>query len=394
MQYDFDRVINRKNTNSSKWDNVGPRTGNPDALPMWVADMDFPSPEPIKQMLRERVEQGIYGYPYRTNGFKKATKRWILKQHGVELKEEWMVFTTGVVPILYTVLEAFSEEGDEVILQQPVYHPFRHAVMDLKRTISNNSLVYVNGRYEIDFENLEKRASSPKAKVMFFCSPHNPGGRCWTKEEVERVCDICYRHHVLLVSDEIHADFLFFGKKHTPSAIGNPQWEQNTILCYAPTKTFNIAGLRGSCAVIPNEQIRSRFEYQIKCNDSVQECLFSLPAYEIAYTQCDEYLEQLLPYLEENIRYLDCFLREHMPKIKLVQPDATFLMWLDCSELGMEAEALYDFFIQKAAVGISRGNSFGEEGGQFVRLNIGCPRAILQQGLAQLKAQYDLLEDR
>lgn len=391
MQYNFDEIICRKNTNSSKWDNIEACVGNADAIPMWVADTDFVAPEPIRKMLEERVRHGIFGYPYRTDAFRAATKRWILKQHNVELQEEWMVFTTGVVPIIYTAIEAFTAPGDEIIIQQPVYHPFIHAIHDQKRTLSNNALLYKNGRYSIDFEDLEQRAAHPEAKLMIFCSPHNPVGRCWTKEEVERVCRICAENNVLLISDEIHSDLVLFGNRHTPAAIGNRMFEANTILCYAPSKTFNIAGIRGSCAVIPNPELRKRFEYQLLCNNSVQECLFSLPAYVTAYTECDEYLEQLLPYIEGNVVFFKEYLAAHMPKIRLVEPEATFLMWLDCTELGLSKDALYDFIINRCRIGISRGESFGKEGEQFVRMNIACPRATLKQALEQMRCAYEEL---
>lgn len=224
MHYDFDQVICRKNTNSSKWDNVKARVGNADAIPMWVADGDFVAPEPIRRMLEERVRHGIFGYPYRTDAFRSATKRWILKQHHVELQEEWMVFTTGVVPIIYTMIQAFTEPGDEIIIQQPVYHPFIHAIRDHKRTLSNNALRYENGRYTIDFEDLAQRAARPEAKLMVFCNPHNPVGRCWSKDEVDRVARICAENNVLLISDEIHSDLMLFGSRHTPAA----DWQQGS----------------------------------------------------------------------------------------------------------------------------------------------------------------------
>lgn len=388
MKYDFDQLIDRRNTNSSKWDNVGKRVGNANAIPMWVADADFVSPEPIRTMLEERVHHGIYGYPYRTDDFKAATKRWIIKQHNVELQEDWMVFTTGVVPVIYTIIEAFTAPGDEIIIQQPVYHPFIHAINDQKRTLSNNALIYRDGGYTIDFDGLELRAARSKAMLMVFSNPHNPVGRCWTREEVDKVCRICLDNNVLLISDEIHSDLMLFGNRHSPAAIGNAGFESNTILCYAPTKTFNIAGLRGSCAVIPNKEIRERFEYQLLCNNSVQECLFSLPAYVTAYTKCDDYLDQLIPYIEGNVAYLDRHLSAFMPKIKLVRPEATFLMWLDCSGLRLDKDSLYDFFINRCLVGISRGEDFGNDGEQFVRMNIACPRATLEKALDQIYAEY------
>ncbi|MEG1525405.1 MAG: MalY/PatB family protein [Clostridia bacterium] len=389
LRYDFDQIIDRTHTNSSKWDNVGARLGNANAIPMWLADADFVSPEPVKKMLEERVRHGIYGYPYRTDDFQAATKRWILKQHHIELQENWMVFTTGVVPIIYTAIEAFTEAGDEIIIQQPVYHPFIHAIQDQNRIISNNALLYVDGRYTIDFDDLARRAASKKAKLMVFCNPHNPVGRCWSREEVDRVSQICLDNQVLLISDEIHSDLMLFGHRHSPAAIGNDGFERNTILCYAPSKTFNIAGLRGSCAVIVNAETRQRFSYQLRCNDSVQESLFSIPAYVTAYTMCDDYLEQMLPYLEGNIRYLDAYLKEHMARIRLVRPEATYLMWLDCAGLGLEKEALYDFIINRCLVGVSRGDGFGAEGGSFVRMNIACPRITLERALNQMRNEYE-----
>lgn len=393
MQYDFDAIIDRRHTNSVKWDGVGERLGNPDAIPMWVADADFVSPEPVRRVLEQQVRHGIYGYPARSEQFQRATIDWAARRYGAALQADWLVFTIGIVPILYTMVQAATQPGDEVIVQQPVYHPFMNAVRDQGRRISNNALLYREGRYDIDFEDLERRAARPEAKLMFFCNPHNPVGRAWTKEEVDRVCRICLENHVLLVSDEIHADLTLFGRRHHTAAVGTPAYEQNTVLCYAPSKTFNIAGIRGSCAVIPNGEVRSRFLHRLRCNDSVQESLFSLPAYVAAYTQCDDYLAQLLPYLEGNVRYLADFLQTHMPRIRLVQPGATYLMWLDCSGLGLRKDALYDFFINRSLVGVSPGEGFGSGGEQFVRMNIACPRATLERACGQLRQQYALLFD-
>jgi len=392
MKYNFDRIIDRHHTNCAKWDVVGQVSGNPDAIPMWVADGDFQAPQPIIDMLAARVQHGVFGYPCRTPDFTEATKRWIKKQHGVELKKEWQVFTLGVVPIIYTAIQTFTEPGDEIIVQRPVYHPFMAAAEDLGRVVSNNALLYQDGNYSIDFDDLERRASNPKTKLMVFCNPHNPVGRAWTKEEVDRVCQICFENGVLLISDEIHSDLLFFGNKHHPAAFGNADFERNTIVCYAPTKTFNIAGLRGSCAVIPNEELRNRFVNQLKCNDSVQESLFSIPSYVCAYTECDEYLEQLLPYLEGNITYFYEFVQKNMPKIRTKKPEATYLMWLDCSALGLEKDALYDFFANRAGIAVNHGEGFGKEGELFVRINLACPRSVVEQACAQLLEAYLSLE--
>lgn len=388
MKYDFDSIIERKNTRSSKWDNVGPRTGNSDALPMWVADMDFVCPQPVVDAVIARAQHPVYGYTYEMDDVKEVTKSWIAKRHGWEIDPKWVVFSTGVCPVLNTAIQCFSDVGDEIIIQRPVYHPFGFAVTDNDRVISDNSLIYEAGRYTVDFEDLERRAASPKAKVMILCNPHNPVGRCWTPEELTRMAEICLRHDVIMVSDEIHSDLMLFGSKHTPVASLDPRFAMNVITCYAPSKTFNIAGIRGSGIVIPNPEIREKIQKRFKQNRTIQENIFAAPAYIAAYTQSEDYLEQLLAYLEGNVRYLDEFLKEKMPKIKLVRPEALYLMWLDCRELGLAQEELDRFFIFDSRVAINKGTMFGEEGGGFERINVGCPQAILKTGLEQLYAEY------
>lgn len=386
-----DEVIVRKGTQSSKWDNVGARVGNAEALPMWVADMDFTCPQPVVDAILRRAQHPVYGYTYIIPEFYSSTIRWIKRQHGWELEKDWLVFATGVVPVMNTIIQEFTQEGDEVIIQQPVYHPFGFAVNDNKRILSNNELIYENGRYAIDFEDLERRAASPKAKLMIICNPHNPVGRVWRRQELEQMADICLKHEVLMVVDEIHSDLILNGFHHIPLASLKEEYAMNSVTCYAPSKTFNCAGLRGSGLVIPNPEIRKRLENRFKRNRSIQQNVFALPAYVAAYTKCEDYLEQLIVYLEGNVKYLDRFLKTHMPKIHLVEPEATYLMWLDCRELGLTPDELADFFINKSLVAVSRGDGFGAAGGQFVRLNIGCPRVTLEQGLAQVLAQYNTL---
>lgn len=388
MKYNFDEIINRKCTSSSKWDNVGPRVGNPNALPMWVADMDFRCPQPVIDAVIQRAKHMIYGYPYVTDDFREALIHWVEKRHKWVIKPEWIVFSTGVVPVFNTVIQEFTNVGDKVIIQRPVYHPFGFAVDDNNREISDNSLIYKDGKYTIDFEDLERKAKDPKTKVMIFCNPHNPVGRVWNKEELLKVADICLQNHVILISDEIHSDLMLFGHKHIPLASLGEAYAMNTITCYAPSKTFNTAGLRGSGIVIPNSQLRERLEKRFKQNRSIQQNIFALPGFVAAYNQCEDYLEQLIPYLEENVRFLEKFLHENMPKIKLVYPEGTYLMWLDCSAMGIQGDKLADFFIQKAGVAINRGDGFGKEGAAFVRLNIGCPRKTLEKGLNLILSEY------
>lgn len=391
MKYDFDKVIERRETQSSKWDNVGSRVGNPDALPMWVADTDFQAPQPVVDAVVKRAQHPIYGYTFVVPEFQKVTVDWIKRRHGWKIQSEWLVFATGVVPVMNTMAQIYSEPGDEIVIQQPVYPQFANAVRDTGRIISDNGLLYKNGHYEIDFDDLERRASSPKAKLMFFCNPHNPSGRVWNVEELEKVAEICLRHHIILVNDEIHSDLIMFGHRHTPLASLNKRYAGMTVTCYAPSKTFNTAGLRGSGIVVPNPEIRAKLEKQFKKNRAIQQNIFALPAYIAAYTECDDYLEQLLAYLEGNALYIEKFLKEKMPKIKMVHPEATYLAWLDCSEMGMEGDALADFFINRCKVAINRGDSFGPEGKKFVRLNFGCPRITLEKGLGQIYAEYQKL---
>lgn len=392
MKYNFDEVINRKNTQSSKWDNVGARVGNSEALPMWVADTDFRCPQPVVNAVKARAEHMIYGYPYTVQEFKDSTINWIRKRHGWEIKPDWIVFATGIVPVFNTMIQAFTEVGDEVIIQRPVYHPFGFSIVDNDRVISDNSLIYENGQYRIDFDDLERRAANPKAKLMILCNPHNPVGRVWMKEDLVKISEICLRYNVILISDEIHSDLIFFGNKHIPVASLDEKYAMNTVSCYAPSKTFNIAGLRGSGIVVPNPKLRKGLEEQFKKNRSIQQNVFALPAYIAAYNECEDYLEQLITYLENNVDFLEHFLKTKMPKIKLVKPEGTYLMWLDCCEMGLSGDALADFFINKCLVAINRGDGFGPEGANFVRLNIGCPQATLAQGLCQILEQYKIWE--
>ena len=388
MKYNFDEHIERKGTQCSKWDNVGARTGNADALPVWVADTDFSCPRPILDAVRKRAEHPIFGYPIVTQDFRDATIHWVEKRHGWKLESDWIVYASGIVPVLNTLVQQYTEPGDEVIIQRPVYHPFGYAVDDNNRVISDNRLLYRDGRYTIDFDDLERRASSPRAGIMLFCSPHNPGGRVWTEEELRKVAEICLRNNVVLVSDEIHSDLVLFGHRHIPAASLDERYAMNTVTCFAPSKTFNIAGLRASGIVVPNPEIRAALELQFKRNRTVAQNSFSIPAYVAAYEECEDYLTQLLPYLEGNMRFLDEFLKANMPKIKLVPPESTFLAWLDCRETGLTGESLNDFFIHECKVGVSRGNSFGSAGSDFARVNVGCPRATLEKAMNMILEQY------
>lgn len=389
MKYDFDEIIDRRHTGSSKWDNVGPRIGSPDALPMWSADMDFRCPQPIIDAVIRRAQHPVYGYPFVTDDFYTSTIRWMDRRYGWKLEREWLVFATGIIPVFNTMIQALTEKGDKVIISRPVFHNFSAAILDNERVVSNNRLLYRDGRYTIDFDDLRRRAEDPAARMFILCNPHNPIGREWSREDLLEISEICSENNVLLICDEIYADVMLSGNRHTPvGMLGSESMRRNVITCCAPSKAFGCAGLRASAVIVPDPRLRALLNERFKMNRSIQQNDFALPAYAAAYTECDDYLEQLLPYLEKNLAFLRAYLREKMPKIRLVEPDATFLAWLDCSELGLSGDELAHFIIHECGVAVIRGDSFGPEGSSFFRLNIGCPTATLEKGLELIHAQY------
>ena len=391
MAYDFDRVINRKNTLSSKWDNVGVRVGNPNALPMWVADMDFACPQPVLDAVQKRAALGIYGYAFLPQEFRTVTERWMQLRHKWDISGAQVLHASGTMPVLHAAVQAFTLPGEQVIIQRPVYYPFTHAVEEQGRQVSDNALVENNGRWEIDFEDLQRRAENPKAKLMFLCSPHNPVSRVFTREELTKIAEICLQNKVLLVSDEIHSDFVFSGYSHIPVASLSKAIAKNTITTISPSKTFNTAGLNIASAIVFDEDIAARLQRVQTNNRANPLSAFGLDAYLAAYGQGEEYVNRLVAYLEESVAYLDGFLKENTPKIKLTKPEGTYLMWLDCREMGLNKQELDDFFTQKSAVALDMGWWFGTNGTGFMRMNIACPRSILMQGLNQIKDAYGAL---
>jgi len=390
MVYNFDEVIDRRNTQSQKWDNMG-RLGNADALPMWIADMDFPCPKPVIDAVIARAKHPVYAYPKVDDSFYKVTADWIKRHYGWEIDPAWAVFTVGITPIYNNLIIALTDPGDKIIIQPPVYQCFPEAVLNNGREISANMLLYKDGKYSIDFEDLEKRAADPKAKIMILCNPHNPVGRVWSQDDLLRIAKICYDNKVLLISDEIHADFMLFGSRHTPVASLNAEYAKNIVTCYSPTKTFNIAGIRCAAIIIPDEKLRAAMNKQLRAVRANELSIFAQPAYTAAYTQCDDYAEQLCRYLEGNVEYAGSFVKEHLPKIKMVRPEATYLAWFDCTQLGMTSAQLNDFFLHKANLGVMIGDSFGATEFHFMRMNIACPRSLLEKGMQQFLAAYNTL---
>lgn len=391
---EFDKVIERRGTGSTKWDNLTMRVSNPNALPMWVADSDFACAQPIVDAIVKRAAHPIYGYAYVPPEFAQVTASWLSRRHDWQIDPDWVLFSPGVVPALSLAVQTFTEPGDEVIIQRPVYHPFSNVVRENGRNVSSNQLIWRDGRYEVDFVDLERRAKSPKAKLMLLCSPHNPCGRVFTEQELARMVEICIENHVLIVSDEIHADIVYKGHVHTVVAGLNPLWGRHVITCHAPSKTFNIAGLEASAVIVPDKALRDRMRRALETAHINVPNAFAMAGYLAAYSQCDEYLNKQLEYLEANVEYVDRVLREKMPKIHLVEPEATYLLWLDCRELGLSAAEITEFFVEEAAIAINPGDLFGPEGAGFVRINIACPRAIVEQAMRQLKEAYDKREMR
>ena len=385
MKYDFDTIIERRNTNSYKWDRTEQRVGIKDVLPLWVADMDFQSPLPIIEALKKRIEHGIFGYTFIPDSCYEAIIVWMKKRYGWEINKEWIVFTPGVVPSFYWVVNTYTHSGDSVLVQPPVYYPFFSAVTYNGCQLVENSLQYKDGHYQIDFEDLGKKLRSPRTKVLILCSPHNPVGRVWAQEELSRLGELCLKHQVMICSDEIHADLIFPGSKHIPVAMLSDEIAQNTVTCMAANKTFNIAGLTTGFMIIPNRQLRIEFSHTVQNTGIGLLNLLGPLATEVAYTQGEEWLEQLLVYLQDNLEFLTRFVEERIPKIKVIKPEGCYLAWLDCRELNLNDAELKNFMLKKARVWLNDGPTFGKGGSGFQRLNFGCPRSILEKALLRIE---------
>ncbi len=379
----FDQVIERRNTSSVKWDLVEQLYGSGDVLPMWVADMDFPAPKPVVDAIVARAQHGVYGYTTRPGSAYDAIEQWASTRHRWMIEREWISFSPGVVPALAFLLDALSEPGQKVIIQPPVYHPFAFTIRENGREIVNNHLIFENGQYRMDFEDLERKASEG-ARLMILCSPHNPVGRVWTREELARLGEICFAHGITVISDEIHSDLILPGKEHTPFASIGPEFAENSVVCTAPSKTFNLAGLQTSVVIIPNKELRERYNAVLDRLHLGLPNTFGLTAMEAAYRHGGEWLDELRGYVSENLRYLRDFLEREAPAIKVVQPEGTYLVWLDCRELGLDTEGLARFMREDAKVGLDDGHIFGPGGDGFERINIACPRSVLQEGLERI----------
>ena len=386
VTYDFDRIVDRRNTDCLKYDFAVQRGRPKDVLPFWVADMDFSIAQEIEDALVKRCQHGIFGYSEATDGYFAALQNWYLKHFNWHVQRPWLIKTPGVVFALAMAVKAFTEPGDGVLVQQPVYYPFTEVIRDNDREVVNAPLALVNGHYEIDFADLEQKLANPKVKLMFLCSPHNPVGRVWTKEELLKVGDLCLKYNVITVSDEIHSDFVWDDNAHTPFATLGEEYQQNCIVCTAPSKTFNLAGLQVSNIFIPNQKLRRAFRKQIDAAGYSQLNTLGLVACQAAYTYGEEWLTQVKAYIRSNITFVDDYLKQNLPQIKMLPIEGTYLVWLDCSALGMTADEREQWLWHEAKLWLDGGGIFGKEGEAFERINVACPRATLLQGLEQLKA--------
>lgn len=380
MKYDFDKKVVRRNTGCIKWD-----LGDESVIPMWVADMDFETPQPVIDAVKKRAEHGIYGYSFLQDSYYEALINWMNKRHGWKVQKEWIAFAPGVVPAVNMLVRALTQPGDKVIIQSPVYYPFYKAVTNNGCQVIENPLIYEKGRYFMDFEDLERKIKDDRVKLLILCSPHNPVGRVWTREELTKLGNLCLKYEVLIISDEIHSDLIYSGNKHIPFASLSQQFAENSIVCTAPSKTFNLAGLQTSNIIIPNRKIRKLYDNVLESNGINEPNVFGIKACEAAYRDGEEWLHELLEYLEDNRDYLINYIESHIPEIKAIKPEGTYLVWLDCSKLGMKSEKLHEFFMEKAKVWFDEGYIFGCGGENFERVNIACPRATIEEALKRME---------
>lgn len=385
MHTHFDELIDRTNTNSLKYDFAVERGRPVDILPLWVADMDFKAPAAVLDALTTSSQHGIFGYSETKEDYFNTLYHWFNTYFDWPIKHSWLVKTPGIVYAICTAIRALTQKGDAVMIQQPVYYPFSESIIANERLLVNNALVYEEGKYSIDFKDFETKIIKHKVKLFILCSPHNPVGRVWTKEELIQLGDICLKHGVLVISDEIHADFVYNGHKHLIFASLKPEFLDITITCTAPSKTFNLAGLQISNIFIANEGIRREFEQEIVRTGYSQLNTMGLVACKAAYDHGGPWLEELKDYLEQNLAFVRTFLSEKLPQIKLVEPEGTYLIWLDCKALNLSDKELEDVIIHKAGLWLDSGSMFGIDGEGFQRINIACPKAVLEKALTQLE---------
>ncbi|GMT43671.1 MAG: aminotransferase [bacterium] len=384
---DFDLVLDRSGSPAEKWNKPAllKHFGRDDLLPFWVADMEFKAPLTVCSSLVKRAENGIFGYEYKQDSLYDTIIRWYSMRHNWNIDKSDLRFSRGILNAISMLINLHTEEGDGIIVQPPVFFEFRLAIRDNKRNVIRNPLKRNNGRYQMDFDDLEKKASDPRTKMLILCNPHNPVGRVWRRDELQRAGEICQKNHVLVISDEIHGDFVFNGHKYTPFASIPGEISQNSFTCLSPAKTFNIASVTDGLVIIPNEVYRKQYDQFAKQLSINKTNAFSVVAMETAYRSGGEWLDQLLNYLQGNITYLKNYLKDRIPGIHMAEPEGTFLVWLDFRELDMDVKQLENFLAQKARLALNSGYWFGRQGAGYARMTIACPRSMLKEALVRLE---------
>lgn len=384
--YDFDKVIDRKNTGSVKWGLLHDVFGSSDLHPMWVADMDFPPPAEVTNAIRNRLEHEIFGYTFVPPSVGKAIQAWVKTRHHWEIRQAWITYSSGVVPTISTAVRAFTSVGDKVMLQSPVYTPFFSMVEKNERVVINSPLKNVNNRYEINFDDFEAKLKEG-VKLFLLCNPHNPSGRVWKKEELLQIGELCKKYNCLILSDEIHSDLVFKGSTHVPIA-SLEDFADFVVTCIAPSKTFNLAGLQASAVITSNQNLRELFQAEQQKQGFHTLNTFGIVGMEAAYLHGETWLTEALAYMAENIRYVQEFLEAELPQIKIMQPEGTYLIWMDCRELGLLDDELKRALIEKGKIGLEPGPKYGAGGEGFVRMNVACSKEHVREGLERLKAAF------
>lgn len=384
MNYNFDEIIDRRNTNAVKLERCKALFGTEDVLPLWVADMDFRTPDFVLEAIKQRLEHPILGYTMPPRNFYDLFTAWIKDHHQWELNRNQVGFVPGIVPALAFAVQCFTNPGDEVIVQPPVYYPFFNVIQNNDRKLVYNQLKESKGKFEMDFEDLEQKIT-PGTKMLILCNPHNPGGRAWSLDTLKRLDELCAKHKILVISDEIHADMILPGNKHIPFAMVSETAAVNSVTFMAPSKVFNMPGIISSFYIIPNQEHKNKFAGYLEALEVNAGNIFAYHTTVACYEKGEDWRIAMLDYVQGNIDYVVNYLKEHLPQIKPMIPEASFLMWLDCEQLGMDSDELHQFFVQKAGLGLNKGTIFGPGGEYHLRMNVACPRKILEQAMTQLK---------
>ncbi|MDR2293009.1 MAG: PatB family C-S lyase [Prevotellaceae bacterium] len=393
MKYNFDEIVDRSSTNCEKYNKCEEVFGTEDIIPLWVADMDFKVAKPVLDALRSRNEHGIFGYTFQGESYFDSIIKWQKRRNGWTIEKDWIIHCPGVVPGLNFAVQTLTDEGDKIVIMPPVYHPFFTAATDNNRILVENNLKHAGLDYFIDYDDLDEKLKD--AKLLIFCNPHNPVGRVWKRSELEKIAELCIKHKTVILSDEVHSDLIFAPHKHIPLATLSPEIADLCLTFFAPSKTFNIAGFATAVAVASNKTIRDAFGSIIKKLHLTDGNISGLTALEAAYNNGEEWLEQMLEYISENAKFVVDFFEKNIPHIKTQHPESTFLQWIDFNALNLTQNELVDFLIKDAKVGLNDGKSFSEsEGTGFMRLNIACPRSVIEKALNQILLAYNNLQLR